>query len=252
MDASSKRARGGNKMLSTKIRTTIIAAVAAFSVGGAAVGPASALAESPTVWTYGPTAAQPLPAYRYDLNVTYSTRPSTPSLVYGWQTEFNLKIGADLEWAKPGRHEWEFRRQPSHPATTLVTGTERVALYNRFNGQYLIREDQTFGINLGFSATPSYEWQVANGNGLAELYNINEQGYLLLDLGIYHPGMVDLEWLHAPFSLPNGYKNPPALAGSATEGIRPVIGGSVSPTPTVSPTPVQGITTTSTSTLSAP
>jgi hypothetical protein len=213
-------------MFTTKLRTAIVGLVGALALAV----PATAMAVDPLEWQYNPydhrtagPVSQPFP------NTAYALDDSVHALVYGFSTCFGVALGADLELdASTGtvqQVQWEFIRQASHPQTTAITGTERVALYNRFIGKYLVRAPQSVGINLDWSATPSYEWQFATGTpayaglGLtsSELYNTNEQGYLVnplftgglgtpYDCG---PGVV---WLHAPFSLPAGYQAPPLNA----------------------------------------
>jgi hypothetical protein len=212
----------------TKTRTTIIALVAALV---ALALPASALAESPTVWKYvgqvrdhrnTSEAAQPLPNSRYDLTLPESQVRHQTALKFGDLGCGGLYVGSvGPEWGSPGCLEWEFQRQPGHPATQLVTGTERVALYNAAYHVYLIREHHTFGISLGFSSTPSYEWQIADGQwDYAQLYNTNEHGYLVW-AGVHPPLFgIDLRWLHAPYGLPHGYQPPPEHHG-APEGLPP-------------------------------
>jgi hypothetical protein len=232
-------------MLSPRIRTTT-AALAALT---ALVLPASALAESaPAEWRYNrdlcaitfecsPVAAQPVPGHLYDLNDLYEFHSLNEpynrrtSLVYGYTAcaRSSAVAGVPLQWASPGRLQWEFRRQTPHPMTSAITGTERVALYNHFHRAYLVLEGPKIGhanqpqtVGLGFSATPSYEWQVADGQGdWAELYNTQAQAYLSGALHLVRgPSSycgIDLWWQQAPFSLPNGYQPPQTLA----ESVRP-------------------------------
>jgi hypothetical protein len=202
-------------MLSTKIRTIFAVAVAV----AALALPASALARDPVEWTYSVGQihpAQPAPGTRYDLvnYPQYENRfPSPPALVYGLQQWG----GADVDFAWPnGNPQWKFVRQATHPRTSVITGSERVALYNAFEGRYLVYGHQTLGVSLDWSTTPNYQWQVASGTrgaagGLVELYNTQEQAYLVYDHQTFG---IDLGWLHAPFSLPPGYVAPQPLIGS--------------------------------------
>jgi hypothetical protein len=231
-------------MLSTKIRTTIIALFASLA---ALVLPASALAESsPAEWRYNrdlcastfecsPVAAQPLPGQLYDLNDLYEfqslSEKRRTSLVFGFTACAGSSAvpGVKLQWGSPGHRQWEFRRQVHHPMTSAITGTERVALYNNVHRAYLVREGPKIGhanqpqtVGLGFSASPSYEWQVADGQGdWAELYNTQAQAYLSgaphLVRGPSSYCGIDLWWQQAPFSLPSGYQPPQTLA----ESVRP-------------------------------
>jgi hypothetical protein len=219
-------------MLSTKTRTTI----AALAALGALTLPASALANplSPTEWRYNRAAlctstsecspAQPFAGQLYDLNEShqpYSNKGN--SLVYGFTGTgcATSQPGSELQWDWAGHLQWEFRRQAPHPMTSAITGTERVALYNHFHGAYLVLEGPRFTsanqprtVGLRFSATPSYEWQVADGKGdQAELYNTSAQAYLIRDypLTFYRHCGIDLTWQPATFSLPDGYQPPPDL-----------------------------------------
>jgi hypothetical protein len=229
-------------MLSSKIRSTLAASAAL----GALALPASALAESqpPPEWRYNraPCAStfecspsQPVQGQPYDLNDYYEpfTRHGT-SLVYGYTpcARSSAVPGVPLQWGSPGHLQWEFRRQAPHPLTGAITGLEPVALYNRVHRAYLVLEGPKFRranqpgtVGLIFSATASYEWQVADGQGdWAELYNRRAQAYLSgathLVRGESSYCGIDLWWQQAPFSLPNGYQAPPNLVqGPRPEGM---------------------------------
>ena len=212
-------------MFTNKLRTAIVAlsGVLALAV------PATAMAYNPVQWQYNPQdhrtagpVAQPFPNTGYALDDSYQ------AMAYGFNSCFGVAAGVDLtldpSTGSVQQAQWEFIRQASHPNTSAITGTERVALYNRFIGEYLVRAPQSVGINLDWSATPSYEWQVATGTPVyadqgitsSELYNTNEQGYLVDPLYIGFGEAFDcgpsLKWLHAPFSLPAGYQAPPLNA----------------------------------------
>jgi hypothetical protein len=231
-----------NEMLSTRIRTTIAALTALTTLAV----PASALAESsPTEWRYNRapcsstfecSPAQPLPGQLYDLNDQYEffnlQHKRRTSLVFGFTpcASSSAVPGVELQWASPGRLQWEFRRKTPHPMTTAITGTEQVALYNHVHHAYLVLEGPKFSqasnqpqtVGLVFSATPSYEWQVADGQGdWAELYNTQAQAYLSgaphLVRGPSSYCGIDLWWRQAPFSLPSGYQPPQ----TPWESIRP-------------------------------
>jgi hypothetical protein len=215
-------------MFRNKIRTAIIALA---TVATLAV-PASALAQNPLEWTTGQGASdtsQPTPYGTYTLADVHR-----PVRVYGsnggYADTFQDLInshqtwGVDLDWHTPSfsdvlnesgsAYQWKFVRQGR--TTVLnpqISGTERVALYNTTRNQYLADGHETFGVNVVWSSTPRYEWQVANGLYNAstfsvratELYNTTEQAYLVNG---HETWGVDLVWLHAPFSLPYAY-NPP-------------------------------------------
>ena len=202
-------------MFTRKLRTAIVVAAGTLALAI----PATALARNPVEWNYNPRdhraglPTQPLADVVYPLNdlgwpVIWGHGDCGPFYVGA--------VGVDLMAVPDSRPqaEWKFVRQLHHPRTTAITGTERVALWNSIGG-YLIRADQTFGISLDFSQTPSYEWQVAAGyNGYdhhssnIELYNTPEQAYLVANGVTNWCG--DLAWLHAaPYSLPAGYQAPP-------------------------------------------
>jgi hypothetical protein len=232
-------------MLSSKLRTTIATSAAL----GALVLPAAALAEvkSPAEWRYnrGPSLcssttecapAQPVQGQRYDLNDYYEPFGRATSLVFGRTpcARSSEVPAVPLQWASPGQLQWEFRRQSPHPMTGAITGLEPVALYNHVHRAYLVlegpklrRASQPRTVGLTFSATASYEWQIADGQGdWAELYNRRAQAYLSGALHLVRGGSnycgIDLWWEQAPFSLPNGYQAPPNLVqGPRPEGMHP-------------------------------
>jgi hypothetical protein len=178
-------------MFSNKLRTAIVAVAA---VAGLAI-PASALATNPVVWrtSQGSSLGQPTAAQTYTLaNWNRVVRVYGPNggygdtgqdLVYGNQT-----WGVDLNWYTPRYQnlipptgpglQWRFVRKGFH-LTAGISGYERVALYNTVNHQYLADGNETFGVNVVYSSTPRYEWQVATGQSnvsgyggsFTELYN---------------------------------------------------------------------------------
>jgi hypothetical protein len=211
-------------MFTNKLRTAIVALAGALALAV----PATAMAHNPVEWQYNPfdhrtagPAGQPFPNTGYALDNSYE------AMVYGSNTCFGVAAGVDLaldpSTESVQQAQWEFIRQANHPNTTAITGTERVALYNRAWGEYLVRAPQSVGISLDWSTTPSYEWQFATGTPVyagegitsSELYNTNEQGYLV-DFAVTGGTAYDcgpgLKWLHAPFSLPAGYQAPPLNA----------------------------------------
>lgn len=209
-------------MFTPKLRVPIVALAGALALAV----PAAALAQNPVEWNYNPRDHRARPLTQPSPSVAYPLQQSAISqvLVFGftpcWPT--SAAAGVDLEEdtynGSVQQSQWKFIRQHRHPRTNSITGTEGVALYNSWNGEYLLRGDQTFGISLDYSATPSYEWHVAAGGGAnganIELYNVPEQAYLVdpfADGGPWPPNKCGppLAWLHAPFSLPAGYQAPP-------------------------------------------
>jgi hypothetical protein len=219
-------------MFTNKLRAAIVATAA---VGALAI-PASAFATNPVIWhtQQGSSGtSQPTDTDNYTLANgnrvvrTYATNgisyaDTDQDLVYGNQT-----WGVDLNWYTPKYADltdppsgpgpqWRFVRQYASPFHQ-ISGTERVALYNTANHQYLADGNETFGVDLVWSSTPRFEWQVATGQStvggvtgsFTELYNTTEQAYLIDG---HETWGVDLVWLHAPFSLPNYYSPPQTLA----------------------------------------
>ena len=248
-------------MFRLNTRATIVAltAIAALAL------PASALATNVTRWTiaqsitapngvvydYGDSDVAPfagLPTCLFDnyreANMTLPTGVQVPEpeyLSYGHET-----FGVDLTWS-PSIYgascggAWEFIRQPGHYLTQQIPAGERVALYNTVNNRYLARAcpsgtgcigagEELFGINLYWSQTAQYEWQVFKGGDdghpfYADLYNAIEKAYLI-DHG--QTFGVDLGWIHAPFETGPDYI-PPKLAVTTTQQ------GNVAP-----PLPIKG------------
>jgi hypothetical protein len=223
-------------MFSRKLRATMVAVAAA-----ALAVPASALATNPVVWRTNQgssLASQPTDTGTYTLANwnrvvrTYGANggyaDTGQDLVYGNQT-----WGVDLNWYTPryddllagggAGYQWRFVRQYPNRFFHQISGTERVALYNTANGQYLADGNETFGVNIVWSSTPRFEWQVATGqsdvNGyggsFTEVYNTTEQAYLLNG---HETWGVDVVWLHAPFSLPPYYTPPQNSYQIATAG----------------------------------
>jgi hypothetical protein len=116
-------------------------------------------------------------------------------------------------------YQWEFIRPPGRCATHQIYATEPVALYNTAEHKYLAEGGQTWGINLVWTTTPRYQWQVAKGyepqlpvlsvpepaEGLADLYNTTEKAYLIDHDRTWG---VDLGWIHAPFETGPDYIPP--------------------------------------------
>ena len=77
-------------------------------------------------------------------------------------------------------------KRPNSRDHRSIGRDERVALYNTAAHAYLGYAHETWGINLVWWPTPSYEWQVdelqdSQGNVRDELYTIGAHGYL-----VYH------------------------------------------------------------------
>jgi len=219
-------------MFRFKIRAALVAltAIAALAV------PASALATNVTVWEtnqqvavstqnaapYANTLTQLMDPYRA---YTASNYDEAESVVYAHET-----WGVDLTWTEPlnsgaqllSEYQWEFIKLPGAYATQQVAASDHVALYNTVNRKYLawacsdglgsgcIGPTENFGINLYYSSTPQYQWQVAKGGNpttpsYADLYNDVERAYLIEHHQTFG---VDLGWIHAPFETGPDYIPP--------------------------------------------
>lgn len=226
-----------SKMFRFKLRTALVAltAIAAFAL------PASALATNVTTWQIAQqndpgASSTDLAPYAGALTELVSPpinggglpsgaepNPDAVSLIYGNQT-----FGVDLTWAPSSgsfgsspNYQWEFLRRPGPYVTQQIAATNQVALYNTANRRYLAwacpsdsgcigRPVEAFGINLYWSTTPSYEWQVAKGGNpstppYADLYNDAEKAYMIPWPRTFG---VDLSWIHAPFETGPDYIPP--------------------------------------------
>jgi hypothetical protein len=211
-------------------RNKLCAAVLTIVSAAALAVPASAFATNPLVWRTNQGSSltgQPMNNQTYTLSdwnrMVRSYGPNGSygdtgqDLVYGHQT-----WGVDLQWYTPTYSEllndaghgwqWQFVRQSGHFGHQ-ISGTERVAIYNTATRRYLADGHETFGVDVVWSSSPRFEWQVATGErdnttyggSFTELYNTTEQAYLLDG---HQTWGVDVRWLHAPFSLPYGYTAP--------------------------------------------
>jgi hypothetical protein len=236
-------------MLSTKTRT----AIATLTTLAALAFPVSALALEPLQWitdNNGSGATYEVDKTLPQGAVTHGQQPfgGNPALwfqnTYSLASEFkrqgnglyqdliygNETFGVDLNWYTPTfvdfyRAEWQFVRQPVSHATAGIPATEQVALYDVASEKYLMAEYEEFGIDLIWTNTPIYQWQVAvgvpnptTGYYRTGLYNTAEHGYLIEHTRTWG---VDLSWDHAPFSLPNGYQAPKARL-VISQPVRPI------------------------------
>jgi hypothetical protein len=213
-------------------RLKLRAAIAALTALAALVLAASALATEPLQWSRDLlySSNQPNGTFAYTLANDFKLGSmdlphgghftTNQDLVFGnetfgvdltWFTPDPLHDGSSEAFPNPGR-QWQFVRRPGLHFTTLIPAAEHVALYNTARHGYLAEGHETFGIGLIWSATPRYEWQVAQGEPnqtpgsyRTELYNDTERAYLIEHSRTWG---VDLTWLHAPFSIPFGYQAP--------------------------------------------
>jgi len=137
----------------------------------------------PVQWDIG---ASSLTGGRY---YTLKNDINKSTLGYGSRT-----FGVDLTWNSAGK--WEFLRKSTSPNVrdhrTPPPG-EPVALYNTAKRQYLNYGSQTWGINLTWSKTPSYQWKVEFGaSGKMSLYNTSAGDHVVY--GERSQG-INLRWL---------------------------------------------------------
>ena len=238
-------------MFRFKLRAALVAltAIAALAL------PASALATNVTTWQIvqqndpgaSTTDQAPYANVPTELVSPPFTEPTesgednlgagTQSLVYGHKT-----VGVDLTYTNIPNYQWEFIRSGTYVTQQIAAG-QKVALYNTVNHQYLAdacsgfftttacigRPTEAYGINLYFSTSPQYEWQVFKGGdpqlnpSYADLFDSVEGGYLIpwatqISTAL---GEVQLGWIHAPFETGPDYV-PPQLPPTTSQ--QPVSG----------------------------
>ena len=137
----------------------------------------------PVQWNIGASALKGGSYYTLKNEVNKST------LGYGSRT-----FGVNLTWGGDGK--WEFLRKSTQPNVrdhrTPPPG-EPVALYNTSKRQYLVYGSQTWGINLTWSKTPSYQWKAEFGaSGDMSLFNTSAGDYVVY--GERSQG-INLRWL---------------------------------------------------------
>jgi hypothetical protein len=234
-------------------RFKIRAALVALTALAALALPASALATNVTTWQIAqqndPAAANTdqapyanvltqivSPPLAGDLPYGAERNPEDFSLIYGNQT-----FGVNLTWAPSSglssgssdEYQWEFIRPPGTYATQQIAASESVALYDTTNHQYLARACpsgtgcigapvEAFGINLYWSTTPSYEWQVFKGGNpstpsYADLYDSAEEAYMIPWASFEGVGP-ELGWIHAPFETGPDYIPPKPPVSTSQQG----------------------------------
>jgi hypothetical protein len=148
----------------------------------------------------------------------------------GGRIGYKDRTGADLGWTGSGGN-FEFRRGNRDHRSTPLKSTDVVAIYNFKTKKYLVNEGQTFGINLGWSSTPKYEWRVqpmrSGQRDTFSLYNTSARDFLVygertfginLDWDGTTPS-VDVTLTHGPAQYPKGYwlyQGPTSLDGLDT------------------------------------
>lgn len=173
-------------MRPTRLTALLAAAVAALI----ALLPAAAGAVSRTdaaQWSLGTRAPQ--------VNVGYSFK----NLINGSYVKYGTRTwGVDLVWGSSSS-QWSFMPDSGSPnirdhrRRAMVPG-EKVAIYNDSTRRYLVYGSQTFGINLTWSRTPSYQWKIGSdpSTGNASLYNTSAGDYVVYG---QRPVGINLRWL---------------------------------------------------------
>lgn len=151
--------------------------------------PAAASAVSPTdaqQWSVGGSAPSLNTAYSFKNLVNNST------VRYGERT-----FGINLVWGGYSS-QWSF--MPQAPANVRdhrrgpIAAGQKVAIYNSVKRAYLVYGSQTWGINLTWSSSPSYQWKVdANpSTGATSLFNTATGDYVVYG---ERPTGINLRWL---------------------------------------------------------
>lgn len=128
------------------------------------------------------------------LNVGYSFKNlvNTSNVRYGERT-----FGINLVWGSYSA-QWTF--MPQAPPNVRdhrrgpLSADAKVAIYNSTKRAYLVYGSQTWGINLTWSRTPSYQWKVATdpSTGATSLYNTVNGDYVVYG---ERPTGINLRWL---------------------------------------------------------
>jgi hypothetical protein len=150
---------GETEVSMTRILTVILALLAL------AVVPSVASAAQPQQWTVNGNPGTLNAATEYQLfNQT------------GGRIGYQDRTGVDLGWTSSGGN-FEFMR--GNPRDhRRITADEPVALYNTKTKKYLAYSNQTFGINLDWTSTPTFEWKVEQGRRFS-LYNLRIHDYVV-------------------------------------------------------------------------
>ncbi len=129
------------------------------------------------------------------VNVGYSFKNliNSSSVRYGTRT-----WGINLVWGSSSS-QWSFLPDTGSPnirdhrRRAMVPG-EKVAIYNDSTRRYLVYGHQTFGINLTWSRTPSYQWKIGSdpASGNTSLYNTVAGDYVVYG---ERPVGINLRWL---------------------------------------------------------
>ena len=135
-----------------------------------------------TILSNSPSLTKVVPddkAYRYDLfNITNSE-----CLVYGHRFGNNI----NLRWGDAGKSD-NIRFQRKSGSTDPIKFEEPLAIHVK-KGKFLVYESGRWGINLGWSDTPKFEWKILGGKAgevvtagkVVGLYSLIEKDSLMYD-----------------------------------------------------------------------
>ncbi|MDO8213964.1 hypothetical protein [Conexibacter sp. CPCC 206217] len=139
--------------------------------------PASASAVSPTdpqQWNVGNYA----PSY----NSPYFLKNMVNKSYVGYGSR---TFGVDLVWRSYST-QWQFIPKPPAPNVRdhrryAIDPTANVAIFNSARNQYLVYGHETFGINLQWSRSPSFQWKVntRRDDSAASLFNTVANDYVV-------------------------------------------------------------------------
>jgi hypothetical protein len=105
----------------------------------------------------------------------------------------NRRLGVDLGFVGSSGGHFEFKRLNLRDHRRLRAG-EKLALYNTKTRRYLFGAGQTFGINLNWTKSPSWEWRIELRQGSQTqfaLYNTKVNDYLVYGSRTFGP---NLKW----------------------------------------------------------
>lgn len=166
--------------------------LAALAIALAITSSASAAGPSATdryQWNFNSSAPQ---ANTYNADYSIANVRNDGEFLTGRHKTFGASLDfGDGKQVTTGLRRWSFRRRGG--ATGPIAPSEHVAMYDNFTHQFLVRRGQHFGIDLDFSATPVYDWEIsAKFNGYGTLYNTDERDYLVFAQRTVGP---NLGWL---------------------------------------------------------
>jgi hypothetical protein len=105
--------------------------------------------------------------------------------------------GVDLDWTTSGG-DWQFMPDSGNPnirdhRARPFGADEAVAIYNTKSRKFLFSESRNFGINLGWSSAPRYQWKAdRNSSGEVSLYNTQARDHVVYG---QRPYGINLRWL---------------------------------------------------------